>query len=192
MHKSDETKALYAIFESMLRIRYVEEQIASIILMKMRCPTHLSIGQECVPSVIGELTDVEDKAVSTHRCHAHYLGKGGNLKKMIAEIHGKQHGCAGGKGGSMHLIDKEMGFMGSSAIVGNSIAIGTGIGLSLKLKRSNSISIVYLGEGATEEGVFHESINFAALKGLNVAFICENNLYSVYSPLCVRQPPIAQ
>ena len=190
MRTSARTEALYNIFERMLRIRHVEEQIAlNYSSGKMRCPTHLSIGQECVPSVIGELTSAEDKAVSTHRCHAHYLGKGGNLKKMIAEIHGRQHGCSSGKGGSMHLIDKKMGFMGSSAIVGNSIAIGTGIGLSLKLERSNNISIVYLGEGATEEGVFHESINFAALKELNVAFICENNLYSVYSPLSVRQPP---
>ena len=180
MTNQNEAETVSRIFAKMLRIRHIESEIASRYKEgEMRCPTHLSIGQECVPSVIGELTTSEDKAVSTHRCHAHYLGKGGNLKKMISEIYGRKTGCSQGKGGSMHLIDKDAGFMGSSAIVGNSIAIGTGIGLSLKLKKLENISIVYLGEGATEEGVFYESINFAALKNLNVAFICENNLYSV-------------
>jgi len=129
-----------------------------------------------------------DFAVSTHRGHAHYLAKGGDLKKMIAEIYGKVTGCSKGIGGSMHLMDLNVNFMGSSAIVGNSIPVGVGLGLSAKLKKKNQISYVFFGEGATEQGVFYESINFAIIKKLPVVFICENNLYSVYSDLKYRQP----
>ena len=178
------------VLETMWKIRILEEEIAKKYPEgKMRCPTHLSIGQEAVPSALSLCITKKDTAVSTHRCHAHYIAKGGNINNMVAEIYGKETGCSKGRGGSMHLIDKSAGFMGSSAIVGNSIPIGTGIALKSKLKKEKNISIVYMGEGATEEGSFYESINFAALKGLNVLYICENNLYSVYSPLQVRQPP---
>ena len=177
------------LYSEMLRIRCVEEKIAEKYHeAKMRCPTHLSIGQEAVPVALSSIIKKDDFAVSTHRGHAHYLAKGGSLKKMIAEIYGKSTGCSKGKGGSMHLIDKTVSFMGTSAIVGNSIPLGVGLALSSKLKSSDNISCVYFGEGATEEGVFYESVNFAVLKKLKVLFICENNLYSVYSPLSVRQP----
>lgn len=154
----------------------------------MRCPTHLSIGQELVPSIYAEFVSRNDYAISTHRAHAHYLAKGGNLKKMIAEIYGKATGCSKGIGGSMHLIDESVGFMGSTAIVGGTIPIGVGLGLSIQLKNEDKISTVFLGDGASEEGVFYESLNFTALRGLPVLFICENNMYSVYSNLEVRQP----
>jgi len=171
------------------KIRMVEERIAfEYPNNQIRCPTHLSIGQEGVPAALYTLFNNDDFAVSTHRGHAHYLSKGGNLKRMIAEIYGKKTGCAGGKGGSMHLIDKKKGFMGTSAIVGNSIPIGVGLGLALKLQNKKNVSCVFIGDGAIEEGVFYESLNFAVLKKLPVIFICENNLYSVYSPLNVRQP----
>ncbi len=173
----------------MYRIRSVEEEISNRYKEgKMRCPTHLSIGQEAVPAAFSEIVKKNDFAISSHRGHAHYLAKGGNLKSMIAEIYGKKTGCSKGKGGSMHLCDLSVNFMGTSAIVGNSIPIGTGLGLSAKLKKTDQISFVFLGDGATEEGVFFESINFAEVKKLPVVFICENNLYSVYSPLSVRQP----
>ena len=173
----------------MKKIRMVEERIAEEYpLNEIRCPTHLSIGQEAVPSALSVCLNHQDYAVSTHRGHAHYLAKKGNLNKMIAEIYGKKSGCSGGKGGSMHLIDKEVGFMGTSAIVGNSIPVGVGLGLALKLNKNQNISCIFLGDGAIEEGVFYESLNFAALKNLPVLFICENNFYSVYSPLSVRQP----
>jgi pyruvate dehydrogenase E1 component alpha subunit len=116
------------------------------------------------------------------------LAKGGSLNAMIAEIYGKSTGCAKGKGGSMHLIDLSVNFMGTSAIVGNSIPIGVGLALSAQLKGTDQISCVFIGDGAIEEGVFYESVNFAAVRKLPVLFICENNLYSVYSPLSVRQP----
>ncbi|BDX07772.1 thiamine pyrophosphate-dependent dehydrogenase E1 component subunit alpha [Planctobacterium marinum] len=174
---------------SMLRIRMVEEEIAKRYPQgNMRCPTHLSIGQECVPAVIGTLLTKSDLAVSTHRAHAHYLAKGGDLKAMLAEIYGKETGCCKGRGGSMHLIDERVGFKGSTAIVGNTIPIGVGLALSQKLRGKNDITVVFLGDGAIEEGVFYEAANFAVVKKLPVLFVCENNLYSVYSPLKVRQP----
>jgi len=173
----------------MKKIRMAEETIAKRYSEgKMRCPTHLCTGQEAIGAAVGLALRKNDFVVSTHRAHGHYLGKGGNLNKLIAEIYGKVTGCSKGKGGSMHLIDKDVGFMGSTAIVGGTIPVGVGLGLSIKLHETDQVSCIYLGDGATEEGVFYESLNFAALKKLPVLFICENNLYSVYSPLKVRQP----
>jgi TPP-dependent pyruvate/acetoin dehydrogenase alpha subunit len=173
----------------MYRIRAIEEAIAYHYPEgKMRCPVHLSIGQESIPAIFAETVIQKDFAVSTHRGHAHYLAKGGDLNAMIAELYGKASGCSKGKGGSMHLIDRNVNFMGTSAIVGNSIPVGVGLALSIELKGTDQISCIFLGDGAIEEGVFYESINFAAVRNLPVLFICENNLYSVYSPLSVRQP----
>ena len=177
------------LYESMLKIRMVEEEIAREYPKgEMRCPTHLSIGQEAVPAALGLCLNIKDMAISTHRGHAHYIGKGGNIKSMIAEIYGKSTGCSKGKGGSMHLIDNSVGFMGTSAIVGNSIPVGVGLALASKIRKTNQISCIFFGDGATEEGSYYESVNFAVLKKLPVLFLCENNLYSVYSPLNVRQP----
>lgn len=173
----------------MKRIRLVEEEIARRYPEgKMRCPTHLSIGQEAVAAAVGLALTHKDMAVSGHRAHAHYLGKGGNLKAMIAEIYGKATGCSFGKGGSMHLIDESVGFMGSTAVVGGTVPIGVGLAYGMKVKKSDQVSCVFLGDAVVETGVFFESVNFAVLKKLPVLFVCENNLYSVYSPLSVRQP----
>lgn len=108
---------------------------------------------------------------------------------MIAEIYGKVTGCSKGMGGSMHLIDTSVGFMGSTAIVGNTIPVAVGLALEKKLQKKKSIACVFFGDGATEEGAFYESLNFAIIHSLPILFICENNLYSVYSGLEVRQPP---
>jgi len=173
----------------MLRIRLVEESIANKYSeQKMRCPTHLSIGQEAIAvGVCANLTS-QDQVLSTHRAHAHYLAKGGCLNSMMAEIYGKVSGCSKGMGGSMHLIDTSVGFMGSTAIVGNTIPVAVGLALEKKLTRKKSIACVFFGDGATEEGAFYESVNFAIIHSLPILFICENNLYSVYSGLEVRQP----
>ena len=173
----------------MLRIRLVEESIANKYSeQKMRCPTHLSIGQEAIAvGVCANLTS-QDQVLSTHRAHAHYLAKGGCLNSMMAEIYGKASGCSKGMGGSMHLIDTSVGFMGSTAIVGNTIPVAVGLALEKKLTRKKSIACVFFGDGATEEGAFYESVNFAIIHSLPILFICENNLYSVYSGLEVRQP----
>ena len=182
-------QTLQDIYTRMCRIRLTEETIAKRYSeQKMRCPTHWSIGQEGVASgVCANLTN-EDIVLSTHRAHAHYIAKGGSLDSMIAEIYGKATGCSKGKGGSMHLIDKSCGFFGSTAIVGNTIPVATGVALSLQLRNTESISCVFFGDGSVEEGAFYEAVNFAALKNLPILFVCENNLYSVYSSLNVRQP----
>jgi pyruvate dehydrogenase E1 component alpha subunit len=178
------------LFESMLRIRLVEESIAERYSeQKMRCPTHLSIGQEAISVGVCANLTLHDQVLSTHRAHAHYLAKGGCLNSMIAEIYGKVTGCSKGMGGSMHLIDASVGFMGSTAIVGNTIPVAVGLALEKKLHGKNSIACVFFGDGATEEGAFYESVNFAIIHSLPILFICENNLYSVYSGLEVRQPP---
>jgi pyruvate dehydrogenase E1 component alpha subunit len=181
--------SLLELQQAMFRIRLVEEAIANKYSEeKMRCPVHLSIGQEAIAvGVCANLTN-QDLVLSTHRAHAHFLAKGGNLRSMIAEIYGKATGCSKGMGGSMHLIDKPIGFMGSTAIVGNTIPVAVGLALGFKIKKSSSISCAFFGDGAVEEGAFYESINFAALHKLPILFICENNLYSVYSGLGVRQP----
>lgn len=177
------------LLRGMKRIRAVEETIAcKYAESKMRCPTHLCTGQEAVAAGVGAVLGREDFAVGTHRSHGHYLAKGGDLQRMIAEIYGKATGCSRGKGGSMHLIDESAGFMGSTSIVGGTIPVGTGLGLSIRIRGTAQVSCVFLGDAATEEGVFYESVNFALLKKLPVLYVCENNLYSVYSPLHVRQP----
>lgn len=170
-------------------IRLVELEISKRYNEKeMRCPVHLSVGQELIPSVISLLTTKKDLATSGHRSHAHYLAKGGNLNSMVAEIYGKKTGCSSGKGGSMHLIDKKKGFFGSSSIVGNNIPIGVGLGLAIKLMKRKNISIVYLGDAAVETGTFFESVNLSIIKNLPVLFVCENNQYSVYTNIKSRQP----
>jgi pyruvate dehydrogenase E1 component alpha subunit len=149
---------------------------------------HLSIGQEISSAIFEQVVESGDTAISTHRAHAHYLAMGGDLPRMIAEIYGKATGCSKGRGGSMHLIDLEKGFLGSSAIVGNSIPVGVGVGYAKQLDKKENVSFIFLGDGAIEEGSFYESANFAALHKLPVVFVVENNLYSVYTGMGSRQP----
>lgn len=176
------------ILKQILLIRKVEEFISDNYKKQIfRCPVHLSIGQEAISSSLSLVFKKDDLCVSSHRAHAHYLGKGGNLINFFAELLGRS-GCSGGQGGSMHLYDKKIGFMGSTAIVGNVIPVGVGLSFAQRIDESNNLTIIFFGEGATEQGVFYESINFAALHKTPALFICENNLYSVYSPLRVRQP----
>ena len=186
---STDKNQLLKCYELASRIRAVEETIAKEYSNgEMRCPVHLSIGQELVSAVVGLNQQKQDTAVSSHRAHAHYLAKGGDLYRMIAEIYGKVTGCCKGRGGSMHLIDLEVGFLGSSAIVGNSIPIGVGSGLTHKLNKSDALSFIFLGDGAIEEGSFYESVNFSVVQELPTVYVCENNLYSVYTGLNQRQP----
>jgi len=182
-------KTLIDYYKIAQRIRTVEEKIASEYPKgEMRCPVHLSIGQEIVSAAFGMAQEKLDTAVSSHRAHAHYLAKGGNLHRMIAEIFGRRTGCCKGRGGSMHLVDLDVGFLGSSAIVGNSIPVGVGAGFSHKLDNKKQLAFTFFGDGSTEEGAFYESINFAVVNQLPVVFLCENNLYSVYTGLAPRQP----
>jgi pyruvate dehydrogenase E1 component alpha subunit len=179
-------------FYNLLRIRMIEEAIAEKYKeQEMRCPVHLSIGQEAVAVAACAHLTKDDYATSTHRAHAHYLAKGGNLTAMIAEFYGKSTGCSSGRGGSMHLIDQSVGFLGCVPIVGSTISIGVGAAFGAKLQGNNNITIIFLGEGATEEGVFYECLNFVLLHRLSVIFVCENNLYSIVTPFAKRRPQSA-
>ena len=145
------------LFRETLRIRRIEEAIADRYdQQKMRCPVHLSIGQEAVAVGICKAALHSDFLVSNHRAHAHYLAKGGNLKSMLAEIYGKATGCCGGRGGSMHLVDRSVGMYGSTPIVGGSIPVGVGLAFASALKQEPHLTIIFFGEGSTEEGVFAE------------------------------------
>lgn len=185
----NELKSLRAYYYHLLRMRRVELEISKRYAEgKMRCPVHLSVGQEAISAAFAILATKNDLAVSGHRGHTHYLGKGGSLEGLIAEIYGKATGCSKGRGGSMHLADALVNFYGTSAIVGNSIPVGVGLALAQKIKQNNNKVFVFLGDAATEEGVFYESINFAAIHSLPIVFICENNGFSVYSNFDYRQP----
>lgn len=172
----------------MLRIRMVEETIAKYYSQQeMRCPVHLSSGQEAPAVGVCSTLETEDFAFSAHRSHAHYLAKGGDLKAMLSELYGRADGCCRGKGGSMHLIDHSCGFMGAVPIVGSSIPIGVGATFGTVLQKKPKVSAIFIGDGAIEEGVFYESINFAIYHKLPVLFVCENNFYSVFSHVTARQ-----
>jgi TPP-dependent pyruvate/acetoin dehydrogenase alpha subunit len=169
-------------YESLYGIRRVEEEIIRIYPSdKIKSPVHLSIGQEAISVGVCHALRTEDIVFGSYRGHAMYLAKGGNLKRMFAELYGKITGCARGKGGSMHLIDVKKGIMGTSAIVATTIPISVGYAYGLKFKNSDSIVASFFGDGAVDEGAFHESMNFAALKKLPVLFVCENNLYAIHS-----------
>ncbi|MFQ5451080.1 MAG: thiamine pyrophosphate-dependent dehydrogenase E1 component subunit alpha [Nitrospinaceae bacterium] len=178
-----------ALFYDMLRIRLVEEGIADLYPeQEMRCPVHLCIGQEAIPVGVCSNLLKEDIVMGSHRSHGHYLAKGGDLKAMMAEIYGKATGCSKGKGGSMHLIDLSVNFLGTTPIVASIIPIAVGTAFATSMKNENRVTAIFLGRAATEEGVFAECLNFASLKKLPIVFISEDNFFSVYSPLSERQP----
>jgi TPP-dependent pyruvate/acetoin dehydrogenase alpha subunit len=171
-----------------MRIRMVEREISKRYNDKnMRCPIHLSIGQELNAVALCEHLTGDDQMVSTHRGHAHYLAKGGSLEKFIAELHGKATGCSGGLGGSMHLCAPDVGFMGSTSIVGGTIPVGVGLAFANKLQGKNNLVVICMGDAAVEEGVFWESWNFAKLHSLKVLFYCEDNDFSCYTHISERQ-----
>jgi len=177
------------LLESMWRIRLVEESIAERYSEnEMRCPVHLSVGQEAAATGVCHALRPSDPVFTTHRCHAHYLAKGGNLPAMLAELYGKVTGCLGGRGGSMHLMDASVGLLASVPIVASAIPLAVGSALAHKIDGSDAVSVTFLGDASMEEGAFHEAANFARLHDLPVVFVCENNLYSVYTHIARRQP----
>ena len=178
-------KMLYGV----MRIRLIEERIRALYAeQEMRCPVHFSIGQEAIAVGVCAHLKQEELVTSAHRSHAHYLAKGGDLKAMLAELYGKATGCAAGKGGSMHLIDRSVGFFGAVPVVGSTIPIGVGTAFSSVLQGNPCLTVIFFGDAATETGVFHESLNIAAIHKLPVVMVCENNLYSVLTPLSARKP----
>ncbi|MFC1620758.1 thiamine pyrophosphate-dependent dehydrogenase E1 component subunit alpha [Candidatus Omnitrophota bacterium] len=180
-------KILTWLFETMLKIRMVEEKIIELYPeQEMRCPVHLCVGQEAIVSGVCANLKKRDYVFSNHRSHGHYIANGGDLKGLMAELYGRVTGCSKGKGGSMHLVDVENSFMGSSAIVGGGIPIAVGAALGSRIRGEKRISVVFFGDGAADEGTFNESLNFAALKRLPVLFVCENNFYATNSPQSAR------
>lgn len=179
---------LKTLYRTMLLIRRVEETISVLHPeQEMRCPIHLSIGQEAPAAGLGAHLKATDYLWSTHRCHAHYLAKGGSVEALFAELYGKATGCAGGRAGSMHLVSTEAGMMGASAVVGSSIPLAVGAALAAKMRGEDKIAVACFGDAATETGVFHESMSFASLHSLPIIFFCENNLYSVMTRIDARQ-----
>jgi pyruvate dehydrogenase E1 component alpha subunit len=179
---------LIEMYEGMLRIRFAEEKCIELHPEQlMKSPHHYYIGQEAVAVGISAALTKDDYVFSTHRSHGHYIAKGGDLGKFMAEMYVKIDGCSKGKGGSMHLIDTSVGHMGSSAIVSGSIPIATGAGWAFQLQNKKNVAITYFGDGASDEGVLYESLNFAALKKLPVIFVYENNFFASFSKVSARQ-----
>jgi len=184
---SKETKK--GLFYTMLKIRNFEEKIASLYpAQEMRTPIHLYTGQEAIAAGVCANLRKDDYVFSTHRNHGHYIAKLADIKYLMAEVYGKVTGCSKGKGGSMHVVAAEYGIPGTSAIVAGGIALAVGTALASKMRKDDKISVTFFGDGATDEGTFQESVNFASLKKLPVIFICENNFYATNSHISVRQP----
>jgi len=174
---------------SMKRIRLVEEFLADQYSdQEIRCPMHLCIGQEAIAAGVCHSLEARDLVYSNHRAHGHYLAKGGSMDEMFAELYGRETGCCGGRGGSMHLIDLEAGFMGATPVVGGTIPLAVGTAWACSLLQTGQVTAVFFGDGCFEEGVMHESLNFAALHKLPIIFVCENNTLSVYTRCEDRQP----
>ena len=176
------------LYRALLRIRRLEEEIARVYPSdKIKSPVHLSIGQEAVSIGVCEALEPQDIVFGTYRGHALYVAKGGDMRAMVAELFGKATGCTRGKGGSMHLIAPECGMMGASAVVGTTIANAAGYAYAFRFRKKNAIVASFFGDGATEEGVFAETLNFAVLKQLPILFVCENNGYAIHTHQSRRQ-----
>jgi pyruvate dehydrogenase E1 component alpha subunit len=172
------------LYRQLRLIRRVEEEIARIYPSdRIKSPVHLSIGQEAVSVGVIDALNENDVVAPTYRGHAAYLARGGSLDAMLAELFGKVDGCAKGRGGSMHLIDIDRGVLGASAVVGTTIPVAVGYALALKRRGGGRLCAAFFGDGATEEGAFYESLNFAALHRLPILFVCENNGYAIHAPL---------
>lgn len=180
---------LIELLRTMRLIRAAEEQIASWVEAgTAHCPCHLGIGQEAVASGIAVALRASDRLFGNHRSHAHYLAAHGELYGLLAEVLGRADGCSHGMGGSMHLQSLAHGFYGSVPIVAGTIPIAVGAGLAAKMDGGSDIAVAFFGDGACEEGVLHESLNLAAVYGLPVLFVCENNQYSSHLDIALRQP----
>lgn len=183
------------LYRKLRLIRRMEEVVAEIYPSdKIKSPVHLSIGQEAVSVAFCDPLRREDVVSMTYRGHAAFLAKGGSPKGMMAELFGKLDGVAHGIAGSMHLVDMENGILGASAVVGTSIPVAVGYAMAIKMRGEDRVVVCFLGDGATEEGVFAESLNFSALHGLPILFVCENNGLAIHSPLSNRwaQPDLCR
>jgi acetoin:2,6-dichlorophenolindophenol oxidoreductase subunit alpha len=178
-------KTLQQMYERMLMIREFEERVR-VLFAANELPgfVHLYLGQEAVAAGACANLNQDDYITSTHRGHGHIIAKGGEMKYMMAELYGKATGYNKGKGGSMHIAQPDLGILGANGIVSGGIPIATGAALSAQVRKSGQVVVCFFGDGASNEGTFHESLNIAAAFSLPVVYVCENNLYAVgtYQP----------
>ena len=179
------------LYRQMVRIRVCEESFVDFILRReILCPVHLYSGEEAVATGVCAALSKKDYIFGTHRSHGHYLAKGGDMRKLVAEVYCRETGCAKGRGGSMHLLAPEIGMMGAAPIVAGTISLAMGAALAASIRQDGRVAVSFFGDGATGEGVLFESINFAALHCLPIIFVCENNLYSTHLPIHECRPDI--
>jgi len=192
MQKDISPDTLIKLYTTMLLIRSLEQRVSRVYPeQEIKTPVHLCTGQEAIAAGVCAHLKKEDTIFSTHRSHGHCIAKGMDLNSMVAEFYGKSNGCSQGRGGSMHLVDPEHGIPGTTAIVGGCIPLAVGAALSSVLRKEReTVSVAFFGDGAMDEGTFHESLNFASLKKLPVLFVCENNFYATNSPQSARQPNV--
>jgi TPP-dependent pyruvate/acetoin dehydrogenase alpha subunit len=171
---------ILSMYEGMLKIRHFESRVRDLFAAgEMPGFVHLYLGQEAVAVGACAALEEDDTITSTHRGHGHIIAKGGDVKRMMAELYGKATGYNKGKGGSMHIAAPSLGILGANGIVGGGIPIATGAGLSAKLRKSGQVALCFFGDGASNQGTFHEAINIASAFDLPVVYVCENNLYGV-------------
>ena len=174
------------LLRQMIRIRRFEEKCAELYSQeKIRGFLHLYDGEEAVAVGVIPILEARDRIVATYREHAHALIRGVSMKTILAEMYGKQEGCSGGRGGSMHLFDRTTNFYGGNAIVGGGLPISVGLGLADHMRKDKIVTACFFGDGAVAEGEFHESLNLAALWELPILFVCENNLYAMGTALAL-------
>lgn len=175
---------LLSLYKKMLTIRLFEEScVEPIYKGEIKTPCHLYTGEEAIAVGVCAALEEKDYIFGNHRSHGHYLAKGGDLRELAAEIYCKETGCSRGRGGSMHIIAKEKGFLGSAPIVAGTIPLAVGAALAVKIRKEDRVVVSFFGDGAAGEGVLYEALNFASLKKLPIIFACENNLYSTHMPL---------
>jgi len=173
-------KIMIEMLEKLIKIRKFEEKSIQLYKSgKIWGYLHPCIGQEAVPVGACYAIEKKDYIVSNHRGHGHCIARGADIKKMMAELFGKSTGYCGGRGGSMHIIDIELGILGENGIVGGGIPISVGAGISCKMDKKGSVVICFFGDGASNNGVFHEALNMSAIFKLPVIYICENNMYAI-------------
>ncbi len=171
---------LLDMYRQMVKIRYFEEKIVED-YAKALVPglAHLYIGQEAVAVGVCSALEPSDYITSTHRGQGHCIAKGGELDKMMAELFGRKTGYCKGKGGSMHIAELDLGILGANGVVGGGVPIAVGAALSAQMRKSGQVAVAFLGDGASNQGSFHEALNMASTWKLPVVFVCENNLYGI-------------
>lgn len=184
-----DNSTLIQLYKTMLLIRKTEESFVNPINSKeINCPVHLYSGQEAIAvGILSQLTK-QDTIFGNHRSHGHYLAKGGNLNRLVAEVYCRETGCSRGRGGSMHLYQTDIGFLGSAPIVAGTISLAMGAALAAKIRQSTDLAVSFFGDGASNEGAIYECLNFASLQKLPLIFVCENNLYATHMPIGACRP----